>query len=104
MLDKVAVWGLRLVAAVIFVSGLLALASIATTGRIGISPTGRGHGVTTYSGAHALGIALLILGIGGAALYASVPPPVRRSWWRISAFVVVAIGALIIGTSMLLGA
>jgi len=104
MLDKVAVWESRLIAAVIFISGLLALASVTTSGHIGVTPTGRGRGITTYSGAHALGIALFILGIGGAALYASAPPRVRRTWWQISAFVVIAVGALIVGTSMLFGA
>jgi uncharacterized BrkB/YihY/UPF0761 family membrane protein len=104
MLEKIAVWGLRLVAAVIFLSGLIALASVATSNSIHIHSTSRGHNTFTFTGFGAIGMALVILGVGSAALYLSAPPRVRRNWWRTSAFGLVLCGAIAMGANVLFGA
>ena len=104
MLEKIAVWGLRLIAVIIFLSGLIALASVATSNSVHVHATGRGHGTFTFTGFAAVGVALVILGVGWAALYLSAPPRVRRNWWRTSALGLVLCGAIALGANVLFGA
>ena len=104
MLEKIALWGLRLIAAAIFLSGLIALSSVATSNSVHIHSTGRGHSTFTFTGFGAIGVALVILGVGWAALYLSAPPRIRRAWWRTSAFGLVLCGAIVMGANVLFGA
>jgi len=94
--DSIVRWGLRVVAAVIFVSGVIVLVVVLTTDAVHIHSVGRKQSVSTFRGLHALGVALLLLGIGSATLCAVAPSHSHRHWWRISSFVVVAIGGLIL--------
>ena len=95
-LETIVRWGLRIVAVVIFLSGVIALVAVLTTDAVHIHSIGRKQSVSTFRGLQAFGVALLLLGIGSATFCAVAPSSVHRNWWRTSSFIVVAIGGLIL--------
>jgi hypothetical protein len=95
-LESIVRWGLRLVAGGIFLSGVIALVAALTPDAVHIHSIVRKQSAPTFRGVHAFGVALLLLGVGSATFCAVAPPSVHRNWWRISSFVVVAMGGLVL--------
>ena len=94
--ESIVRWGLRFVAGVIFLSGVIALFAVLTTDAVHIRGIGRRQSISTFRGLHALGVAFLLLGVGSATFSAVAPSNVYRNLWRTASFVVVAIGGLIL--------
>jgi hypothetical protein len=102
-MDGIRAWGLRIVAGVLILSGVLALASAASTGQVQI-PMRSGRGALHLAGMGAVGISLFILGCGGIALLSSFPRTHQPRGLQTVATSLLIVGGLLAGLQFVLSA
>ena len=101
-MDGIRAWGLRIVAGVLILSGLLALASVSSTGQVQIQL--RSARSLYFAGMGAVGISLFILGCGGIVLLSSFPKAHQPRALQAVATSLLIVGGLLAGLQYVLSA
>ena len=102
-MDGIRAWGLRSVAAVLVLSGALALTSALVTGQVQIQLRA-GRGTLHLAGMSAVGIALFILGCGGIVLSSSYQGAQKPRVLQFVATALLIVGGLLAGLQYVVGA
>jgi hypothetical protein len=100
-MDGIRTWGLRIVAAVLVLSGALALASALSTGQVQIQLRA-GRRAFYLAGMGAVGISLFILGCGGVAFLSSFPRTQKPGWLQFITTSLLIVGGLLAGVQYVL--
>lgn len=102
-MDGIRAWGLRIVAGVLVVSGVLALAAAASTNEVHLRLRA-GRGAIRLLGMSAVGVSLFMIGCGGFVLLTSLPEPQRPAWLRYAATALLIAGGVLAGIHYVLTA
>ena len=102
-MDGIRAWGLRIVAAVLALSGALALISAVSTNEVHLRLRA-GREAMHLFGMGAFGVSLFILGCGGVVLLSSFPAPQRPRWLHFMATTLLIAGGLLAGLQYVLRA
>ena len=101
-MDGIRAWGLRIVASVLAVGGVLAFVSAVSTGRVQFQYR-QGRSAIQLAGFGAIGVSLFIVGVGAIAFLSSFPPERAPRGLRSAAIALLIAGGLLAGFQFIRG-